>query len=448
MQILFVHQNFPGQFKHLAPALAAKPEHTVVALTMRQIDSRQWQGVHIVRYTPKTGSQPGVHPWLRDFDTKVIRGEACFRAALQLREQGFQPDVIIAHPGWGESLFLKQVWPQARLGLYCEFYYLLQGGDIGFDPEFPTRDADGEACRVEMRNLNNAVHMPLADAAISPTHWQASTFPEPFRSRISVIHDGIDTELVAPDDSVALQLGELKLSRQDEVITFVNRNLEPCRGYHVFMRALPELLRRRPHARVLITGGDGVSYGAAPTNGQTWKQIYIDEAHAQHPDMDWSRVHFLGQIPYAQFVAMLQLSRVHLYLTYPFVLSWSLLEAMSAGCAIVASDTAPLREAIRHDETGVLVDFFDPAALAEATCQLLDDPARRARLGAAARVFARENYDLKQVCLPRQMAWVEALAAKPAGEGVATAPGWTPPPPAQTTAPAPRPAVAPAFKRY
>jgi glycosyltransferase involved in cell wall biosynthesis len=299
MQILFVHQNFPGQFKHLAPALAAKPGHTVVALTMRQIDSRQWQGVHIVRYAPKTGSQPGVHPWLRDFDTKVIRGEACFRAALQLREQGFQPDVIIAHPGWGESLFLKQVWPQARLGLYCEFYYLLQGGDIGFDPEFPTRDADGEACRVEMRNLNNAVHMPLADAAISPTHWQASTFPEPFRSRISVIHDGIDTELVAPDDSVALQLGELKLSRQDEVITFVNRNLEPCRGYHVFMRALPELLRRRPHARVLITGGDGVSYGAAPTNGQTWKQIYIDEAHAQHPDMDWSRVHFLGQIPYA-----------------------------------------------------------------------------------------------------------------------------------------------------
>lgn len=149
-----------------------------------------------------------------------------------------------------------------------------------------------------------------------------------------------------------------------------------------------------------------------------------------------------------QFVAMLQLSRVHLYLTYPFVLSWSLLEAMSAGCAIVASDTAPLREAIRHDETGVLVDFFDPAALAEATCQLLDDPARRARLGAAARVFARENYDLKQVCLPRQMAWVEALAAKPAGEAPATAPGWTPPPPAQTTAPAPRPAVAPAFKRY
>ena len=413
MNILFVHQNFPGQFKHLAPELARRG-HRVLAMIMRRVDPSLWQGVRIVPYGAARGSTPGIHPWVQDFETKAIRGEACFRAALELQREGFEPDVIVAHPGWGESLFLKQVWPRARLGIYCEFFYRAEGADTGFDPEFPARDPAGDACRLRFKNLNNLLHFEVADAGISPTQWQASTFPQSFRERITVVHDGIDTAAIAPRPDVTLTLtGGLRLTRDDEIVTFVNRQLEPYRGYHVFMRALPEILRRRPQARVMIVGGEGVSYGAAPDPQQygqrSWKQIFVDEVRAQIPDADWARVHFLGNLPYAQFIPLLQLSTVHVYLTYPFVLSWSLLEAMSAGCTVVASDTAPLREAIVDGETGRLVDFFDFAALAGQVCALLDHPAQRQRLGAQARAFARAHYDLRTACLPGQLQWVRLL---------------------------------------
>jgi glycosyltransferase involved in cell wall biosynthesis len=205
----------------------------------------------------------------------------------------------------------------------------------------------------------------------------------------------------------------VELRPGDEIVTFVNRNLEPYRGYHVFMRALPRLLRERPHARVLIVGGDEVSYGAAPKPGpdgqpRTWKQIFLDEVQGE---LDLSRVHFLGRIPYGRFVALLQLSMVHVYLTYPFVLSWSLLEAMSAGCAIVAGDTAPVREAVRDGHTGLLVDFFDGDALVRRVVELIEQPALRAALGQAARAHAVSTYDLQKHCLPGQLAWVQELAA-------------------------------------
>jgi glycosyltransferase involved in cell wall biosynthesis len=266
---------------------------------------------------------------------------------------------------------------------------------------------------MRLKNLNNLLHFDIADAGLSPTHWQASTFPLPFRDRITVVHDGIDTEAVRPDPNVTITLGNgLALSRNDEVVTFVNRNLEPYRGYHTFMRALPSLLRQRPNAQVLIVGGDSVSYGAKPAGDSTWKTIFANEVRPQISDADWARVHFLGNLPYQQFIPLLQLSTVHVYLTYPFVLSWSLLEAMSAGCAIVASDTAPLREAIRHNETGLLVDFFDANALAEHVGALLADTQTRKKLGENARTFARAHYDLKTQCLPGQIAWVEQLHSR------------------------------------
>jgi glycosyltransferase involved in cell wall biosynthesis len=414
MKILFVHQNFPGQFKHLAPALAGTGGHEVTAMTMQRPSALSWQGVRLVPYSAARGSTQGVHPWVGDFETKTIRGEACFRAALKLRAEGYEPDVIVAHHGWGESLFLKEVWPRAKLGIYCEFFYRRVGADTGFDPEFASED-EGDVCRLRLKNLNNLLHFQMADAGLSPTHWQASTFPDPFRQQITVVHDGIDTDVLTPNPKVSLGLRtsdgrQLTLTRADEVVTFVNRNLEPYRGFHVFMRALPELLRRRPKARVLIVGGNDVSYGARPPGGQTWKDIFIAEVRKSIPDEHWARVHFLGLVPHNLFTALQQLSSVHVYLTYPFVLSWSLLEAMSCGCAIVASDTQPLREAIEHDHTGRLVDFFDGQALVREICDLLDRPTERARLGNAARDFARHRYDLKTVCLPGQVAWVERLA--------------------------------------
>ena len=443
MKFLFIHQNFPGQFAHLAPALAADPRHEVVALRIQREGGQVWKGVRIVTYHPSRGSTPRIHPWVIDLETKVIRAEAAFHACLQLRRQGFVPDAVIAHPGWGESMFVKEVWPGTRLGIYCEFFYRSSGADTGFDPEFPD-GGESEPCRVRLKNLNNLLHFDRADAALSPTQWQASTYPEEFRHRITVVHDGIDTPRVAPNPdaafalagpaapgapgvaSVARNAGAVagvagtagvgpapaprRLTRADEVITFVNRNLEPYRGYHQFMRALPSILAERPRAEVVIVGGSDVSYGGRPPDGRTWKEIFLEEVRDR---IDLRRVHFVGQIPYPQLLALLQVSTVHVYLTYPFVLSWSLLEAMSAGCAIVASDTAPVREAIVHGRTGRLVDFFDPARLAAETVALLDDPAERARLGRQAREFAVGRYDLQGVCLPRQLAWVGELAGQP-----------------------------------
>lgn len=417
--VLFVHQNFPAQFKHLAPALVERG-YNVSALTLSKGKTDTWFGVRLFRYELKRGSTPGIHPWLVDFETKLIRGEACLRAALELKNKGYVPDVIIAHPGWGESLFLKDVWPDARLALFCEFYYNLQGADIGFDPEFSQSDIEGEAARLKMKNLTNDLQFSNVSAAISPTQWQASTFPEAFRNKITVIHDGIDTEAIRPNVNVKVELRRpgsdlpMSLTRKDEVITFVNRNLEPMRGYHVFMRALPRLLANHPNAKVIIVGGDGVSYGAKPTMGKngaaTWKEVFLKEVRGRISDADWERVHFVGQVPHQTFICLLQLSTVHVYLTYPFVLSWSLLEAMSAGAAIVASDTAPVREVISDGENGLLVDFFSVEDLVGGISRLLADSEYRNRLGEAARLTAIKRYDLKSVCLPAQIRWLNDVS--------------------------------------
>jgi glycosyltransferase involved in cell wall biosynthesis len=246
---------------------------------------------------------------------------------------------------------------------------------------------------------------------LSPPQFQAGTFPPEWRKKISVIHDGINTNMLVRNDAARFELPDGSVvTRDDEVITFVNRNLEPYRGYHIFMRALPRLLKERPKAKVLIVGGDEVSYGARAPKGKTWKQIFIDEVRGRIPTPLWDNVHFLGRIPYDRFVRLLQVGRVHLYLTYPFVLSWSLFESMSCEAAIVASATAPVQEALTHDATARLVDFFDGDALVDQAIDLLEDSDARDRLGRAARAHVRDTYDLRRHCLPRQLKWVSDLA--------------------------------------
>jgi glycosyltransferase involved in cell wall biosynthesis len=313
-------------------------------------------------------------------------------------------------------MFLRDLWPTARIGLYCELYYALDETAAPFDPEFPKQSGETDSIRLRMKNLNNMMHRQSMDLGISPTQFQASTFPEEYEDLISVIHDGIDTNVVRPNPQASFTLEDGTVLRQgDEVITFVNRNLEPYRGYHVFMRALPDLLKARPNARVLIVGGDEVSYGAAPPKGQTWKQIYIDEVRGTIPTPNWERVHFLGKVPYDKFLSMLQISRAHVYLTYPFVLSWSLMEAMSIGAPIIASDTAPVKEVITHGETGRLFPFFDGDRMVEEICTVLDDPAMRAEMAEASRAYAVARYDLQSCCRPKQLEWIQQLYDMPAG---------------------------------
>lgn len=403
MRVLFIHQNFPAQFVHLAPALAANTKNDIRVLTPspRPVPSE----VKVHNYTIKRSSSENIHPWLVDMETKTIRAEAAYWAALELKKQGFTPDLIIAHPGWGESLFLKEVWPSAKLALYCEFYYQAYGADTNFDPEFSS-DEEDLACRLKLKNANFDLHLLLADAGLSPTQYQRSVFPEYFQSKISVIHDGINTQLLKPNPNVTMQLNGKTITRDDQIITFVNRNLEPMRGYHIFMRALPEILKQNHKARVVIVGGDDVSYGSKPPQGTTWKELFLREVKGQ---LDMGRVHFVGKLSYPNFIQLLQISSVHVYLTYPFVLSWSLLEAMSVGCAVVGSNTKPVREVIKHNETGMLVDFFDVQGIAEQVAHLLNNSQVRIGLGNAARDFVLRNYDLERNCLPKQKVWVESL---------------------------------------
>jgi glycosyltransferase involved in cell wall biosynthesis len=409
MNILFVHQNFPGQFQRLAPAAQATG-HRVIALGIAEHGSAV--GVPYVRYGVSRANGRDVHPWVLDFETKVARGEACARAAVVLRDQhGFRPDLIVAHPGWGESMFLRDVWPLAPQLHYVEYFYSLIGQDVGFDPEFDPKGPD-EAWRIRAKNTNNLIALMDMDWGLSPTAWQKSLVPAEFHERISVIHDGIDTDALRPDPDSRLEVRDqqgrlLQLSCQDEVITYCARNLEPMRGYHQFMRLLPILMRRRPRARVVIIGGDAASYGWAP-RGISWKQHLLNELGDA---LDLSRVHFLGRVPYPVFRSALQVSSVHLYLSYPFVLSWSLLEAMALGAPIVAADTAPVREVIENGKTGLLRDFFDRDSLVDAVVDLLEQPTTAAELAARGRARVVAGYDLRTVTLPALLGLIDRCGA-------------------------------------
>lgn len=430
MKILFVHPYFPGPFAALAATLAADAAHTVLALVAAQAEPpAPWQGVTLVACPPPRASVEGLHPWLQEAERQTLRGEAACHAALQLQAQGFTPDVIVAHPGWGDSLFLKEVWPQARLGLYAELFY--QPGSIaaGFDPEFPAPGLLAGAA-LRLKNLPHCLHWQEAQAVISPTQWQADTFPPALRQHITVIRDGIDTAAIAPHPNISITLNDhLVLTRAHEVVTFASRTLEPCRGFHVLMRSLPPLLRLRPQAHVVIVGGTEGGYGPRPDSGQNWRELLVQELQPQMDAAEWARVHFVGQVPHASLIGLLQASSVHIYLSYPFVLGRSLLEAMSVGCAVVGSNTAPVREVLQHGETGLLVDFFDASALAATVAQLLADAPTRQRLGVQARQWVQAHGDGQTVTLPQQQQWLQALAG---ADAVVQKPA---PLPAQSSAP-------------
>lgn len=404
MNILFLHQNFPGQFPHLAPALAGRG-HRVIALTAEGNPQR----TRIRTYYYRAPRKPGVGGPGRHYAEMSERGAAVARACAQLGpREGFVPDLVIGHSGWGETLFVRAVWPEVRILTYAEFLYRATGLDTNFDPEF-ARDPLVSVISVAARSAHLLQAMLDTDAAIAPTAFQAGTFPPALRQKIRVIHDGIDTDRIRPDPEASVTLPDGQTLRAgDEVISFVNRNLEPYRGYHTFLRALPAVLAARPAAQVVIVGGDGQSYGAAPPPGsQNWRDHFLAEVAA---GLDLGRVHFMGRVPYPQFLALMQVTRVHCYLTYPFVLSWSMLEAMAAGALVLGSDTPPVAEVIRHGENGRLVGFFDIGGWAREMVRALEDPDRDAPLRRAARETVVAEYDLRRVCLPAQIALVESLA--------------------------------------
>ncbi|MCP9840544.1 glycosyltransferase family 4 protein [Synechococcus sp. J7-Johnson] len=409
MNILFIHQNFPGQYRHIVRSLAAQGTHQLVALGIEKPSEPIPAGVTYLRYRIKRASARNLQPWVQDIETKTIRGEACGTAAHRLRQEGFQPELICGHPGWGEMLFLREIWPQVPILTYQEFFYQPHGFDFGFDPELQGKPDWQASARIRLKTVNPLLNLEASSWCVTPTRFQRSSFPSNWQARISVIHDGIDTTHAQPNqDAAPLTLGDGTELRQGEpIVTFVNRRLEPYRGCHTMIRAIPELQRLIPDARIVIVGETkGVSYGAACKKGE-WKDFFLGDIEGRY---DPSRVHFTGTLSYDQFLPLLQLSAAHVYLTYPFVLSWSLLEAMACSCAVVGSATPPVEEVIRNGHNGLLVDFFQPSELAAAVAELLNNRALASKLGQAARQTVLSHYSLDK-CLSRQLALMSLVAS-------------------------------------
>lgn len=402
--ILFLHKHLPGQFTHVIADLAADPGVRVLGMGGDGGFVGEWLG----RVEEPADADDMPEP-LR----AILRGRAVGVALAALRDAGLRPDLVVGHGGWGDTVFVKDVWPRVPLLDYFEFHYAARGRDLDFDPEFPADLSD--AMGVRAANAVGLLALDACDLGVSPTRWQRSLFPEAFQRKIVELHDGIDTDAVAPFEvgppkpSLVLPDGT-RLAPGDPIVTFVARTLEPYRGFHVFMRALPRLQRLCPRARVVIVGADGAAYGRAVEGG--YRARMLAELGGK---LDLGRVHFTGALPRPAFLHLLRLSAVHAYLTYPFVLSWSLLEAMASGCLVVASATPPVREVVEHGRTGLLVDFFDHEGLADALAGALGNPASFAPLRDAARRAVAARYDARRVTVP---AWRRLLAERfdaPAG---------------------------------
>ena len=401
MKFLFVHQNFPGQQVHVVRHLL-DAGHSVVFITQRR--DQEIAGVRMLEYLPAP-ILPGTQSYVNDLDGGVLCGLAVARLCEGLKSEGFTPDIVVGHTGWGELLFVKDIWPSVPLLGYFEFFYRSKGSDLDFDPEF--RATMEDVLRVRVRNATNMLSLDAADWGYTPTIWQRDQYPLEYRHRISVIHEGVNTERVHPDPTARLWLrGGKSLSREDQVITYSARKLEPYRGFHVFMRALPKVLEACPKAHVVIVGGDGVSYGRLPADGTGWREHMLAEVGGR---LDLSRVHFVGWLPYTQYLAVLQISSAHVYLTYPFVLSWGLLEAMAAECLVIGSRTPPVEEVIDGTSNGYLVDFFDTDALAEQIRSVLLHPAAHTTIRRQARRCVVEQFDLNTITLPAHLALIRQL---------------------------------------
>ena len=417
MKYLFVHQNFPGQYLHIVRHLLAQGSHEIVFIT--QPNPNHINGVRKVVYQLPRGANPETHADAQDFELALRRAELVAHTAAKLKALGFTPAIIIGHHGWGELLNLHDVWPDVPLLGYHEFYYHTEGVDVGFDPEFPLDRTT--FARVRAKNAVNLLALTNPGHGQSPTRWQLSTYPDWARAKITLLPEGVNLATCRPDPAVRrapLRIGTILVKPHEKLVTYVARDLEPYRGFHIVMRALPAILRAQPDVRVILVGGDGVSYGARLASG-TWRDYMMAQIGN---DLDLARVHFAGKIEYAAYLSMMQRSDAHVYLTYPFVASWSLREALACGCAVVASDTPPVHEFVSHDRTGLLVPFLEPKMLAERVLEVLEDDALATRLRAAARRHAEAELSLDD-----HLAAYEQLIARLTGAAAPVEPISAPP---------------------
>lgn len=398
MNILFLHRNFPAQFRYIAPFLANNPNNNVVFVTNNK--TVNFPNIKKVVYELKREIPEDCHRYLRFYEEAIIHGQSVAEELIKLKNQGFQPDIIYGH-SWGQTLFVKDIFPEVPVLCYFEWFYNAVGGDIGFDGKTPNVD---ELAKLRIKNSHILIDLYSCDAGISPTKFQAKQFPKEFQHKIKVMHDGIDTDFCKPDDKAKFYVKEknLTLTKNDEVVTYATRGMEAYRGFPEFMQAVAILLKKRPNLQVVIAGEDRVCYGAR-LMGTTYKKMMLEKL-----DLDLNRVHFVGSLPFSDYVNLLQISSAHVYLTYPFVCSWSLLDSMSCGCPIVASATEPVMEFIENDKEGLLFDFYNIQEQAEKIEFALDNKDYMQKLRVQARLKIEEQYALKKL-LPMHVEYLNEI---------------------------------------
>lgn len=406
MNVLFIHQNFPGQFRHLARYFSSLVDNKVVGICQPQapgIRDQQFSEVLKGVYKPHRRPAKNNHHYLARVEAAVLNGQGVARCLVDLRKKGFKPDIAFAHIGWGEVLYFKDVFPDVPLIGHCEFYYHGNGADVGFDPEFPATIDD--RMRVRTWNMIQLASLVSVDGGVSPTRWQRDLYPSEFHRKIAIIHEGVDTETVRPDPLQRLALPDgTTLTKDMEVVTYTARGLEPYRGFHIFMKAAEEICRRRPRCHIVITGGDEARYGKKLPDSSSYRKKLLKEVV-----IDKKRVHFMGLVPYETHLKTLQISSAHVYLTIPFVLSWSMIEAMAAQCVIIGSATPPVEEVIEDGRNGLLCDFFSYQQIADRVDEVFNDAGRMHRLGEAARHDIIKHYNVKDKLTEYQKLWQRLL---------------------------------------
>ncbi len=413
LNFLFSHRNFPAQFRHIITELGKNSENKIVFLCNTS-NSFEIKGVRKVLYRLKRKIPKDCHRYLRQYEESIIHGQAAAECLIQLKNSGFIPDIIYSH-GWGNSMFFKDVFPDVPLINYCEWYYNSSGADIGFDGNIP--DYDKKA----LTRCNNSQFLQdliSCDLGICPTEWQKSRFPKELQNKINVIHDGIDTDYFIPNNDVEFKIPDsnIILSCKDEVLTYATRGMEPYRGFPQFMEIAKKLLQKRKNLHAVIAGEDRICYGPKLRN-TTFKELMLEKLNFSEDEL--KRLHFTGGLPYIEYRKLLQISSVHCYLTYPFVLSWSMLEAMAVGCLIVASKTQPVEEVMKDGYNGLLVDFYDIKGFTKTIDEILEAKAdnggvhsdKNLKLKANARKTIIDNYDLKKL-LPKHIEMIKNMTQK------------------------------------
>lgn len=395
-KILLVHQNLPSQFSNLIPFLKNHPNVELVGIKEKNesspfSDHKVLRDMNIVEYTLANLDRSKENFLVSMLDNHVLRGQIVGRIADALKKQNFIPDVIIGHSGWGELLFLKDRFPKAHFVVLQEFFHGPQESDINFDPEFQIDDRI-----IDVSIMNRSIDLQAcfdADVIMTPTQWQAEQIPSEFQRKIKVVHDGIRTDIFKPDETAEFKLRNGKiLSKKDKVITYIARGLEPYRGFHSFVRALPEIQRQDPEVEIVIVGNDDIYYSPPLADSNiTYRQYYFNQVKDK---VDFSRIHIYANLPQELCKRLLQISTVHAYYTYPFFSSLSILEAMSTGCVVLGSKTGPVEEFITDGRTGYLFDFFNTKQFAKKAIEIINQhPDERYRVGMRARDFIKACLD-------------------------------------------------------